>query len=322
VAVALLIAIVALPWGAAHPAGKPAKVALLSPTTSEGAAVFVAGFRQGMRDLGHVEGTTYVLELRYAESKPERFADLARELVALKPDVIVTSTDVGISAVKRETRTIPIVMTFSTDPVGTGFVTSLAHPGGNITGLSNISSELSGKRLALLKEAVPSLSRVVVLWNPDIRGAVFDYRETETVARSLRIELQSFEVTAAEDLDRAFSSLIDGHVQALIVLPGNAVATARRPELAAFAQKNRLPAMYSSAIFVDAGGLMSYGPSIPAMYRRGATYVDKILKGAKPGDLPVERPTKFELVLNLKTARAMGLTLPQSVIRRADRTIE
>ena len=199
---------------------------------------------------------------------------------------------------------------------------SLARPGGNVTGLSNISPELSGKRLELLREAVPGLSRVAFLWNPDVRGNVLDYKETEGAARSLRLQLQSVEVFRAEDLDRAFSAVTIERAQALVLPAVNPVAFANRGQIASFAQRNRLPSMYPTKEYVDAGGLMSYGPSLPDMYRRAAIYVDKILKGAKPADLPVEQPTKFELVINLKTAKALGLTIPQSLIRRADQVIQ
>jgi putative ABC transport system substrate-binding protein len=200
-------------------------------------------------------------------------------------------------------------------------VASLARPAGNITGLTNISSELSGKRLELLREAVPGLSRVAVLWNPDVRGAVLDYKETESAARSLRLELQSVEVSRAEDLDRAFSAVMSQRAQAVVVLP-NPIGFANRPRIASFALKNRLPSMYPQREYVDAGGLMAYGPSLSDLFRRSANYVDRILKGAKPGELPVEQPTKFELVLNLKTTKAIGLTIPPSLLRRADAVLQ
>jgi putative ABC transport system substrate-binding protein len=242
--------------------------------------------------------------------------------VGLKVDVIVAATDPGIAAVKRETQTIPIVMAASSDPVGTGFVASLARPGGNVTGLSNISPELSGKRLELLREVVPGLSRVAFLWNPDVRGALFDYKETEVAARSLRLQLQSVEVSRAEDFGRAFSAITKERAQALITPAGNPVGFANRGQIASFAQKNQLPSMYAQREYVDAGGLMSYGSNSAERWRRAATYVDKILKGAKPADLPVEQPTKFELVINLKTAKALGITIPNSVLVRADKVIE
>jgi len=236
--------------------------------------------------------------------------------------VIVTPADLSIAAIKRETQTIPIVMALSSDPVGAGFVASLARPGGNITGLSNISPELSGKRVELLREAVPGLSRLALLWNPEVRGAVLDYKEAASAARSLRVEVQSVEVSRAEDLDRAFSTITSWRAQALM-LPGiNPVGFANRAQIVSFAQRNRLPSMFPTKEYVDSGGLMSYGPSLVDLFRRAAGYVDKILKGAKPADLPVQQPTKFELVINLKTAKALGLTLPQSLLRRADDVIQ
>ena len=209
----------------------------------------------------------------------------------------------------------------STDPVGTGLVASLAHPGGNVTGLSNISPDLSGKRLELLKEVVPGLSRVAVPWNPDTRGAVLYYKESEAAASSLHLKLQSVEVSRRGDLDRALSSVTSEHAQAMLLLPGNPVTFSRRDEIAGFAQRNRRPSMYGLNEYVEAGGLLSYGPSTIYIYRRAATYVDRILKGVKPADLPVERPTKFELVINLKTAKAIGLTIPQTLLQRADQVI-
>lgn len=301
---------------------KIAKIAYLAPSTTEAAAPLVEAFRQGLRELGYVEGKTFVLELRYGEAKAERLPEIARELVGLKVDVIVTATDVAIAAVKRETQTIPIVMANSTDPVGTGFVASLAHPGRNVTGLSSISPELGGKRLELLKEVVPGLSRVAFLWNPDVRGAVLDYKETEGAASSLRLQLQSVEVVRAEDFDHAFSGITKEHAQALMMPAANPVGFANRSQIASFAQKNRLPSIFSQKEYVDAGGLMAYGPNTPDMHRRAATYVDKILKGAKPADLPVEQPKKFEFIVNLQTAKQIGLTIPPNVLVRADRVIK
>ena len=298
-----------------------AKIGLLSVTTPVVLASSIEAFRQALRGLGHVEGT-FVLEVRYGDGRFERLPELARELVGLKMDVILATSDVVIAAIKRETQTIPIVMVFSTDPMGTGFVASLARPGGNVTGLSNISSELSRKRLELLREAVPGLSRVAALWNPDVRGALLDYKETEGAARLLRLELQSVEVSRAEDLDRAFSAVTKQRAQALVLPGANPVGFINRGKIATFAQRNRLPSMYPTREYVEAGGLMSYGPSLPDLFRRAATYVDKILKGAKPADLPIEQPTKFELVINLKTAKALGLTIPPSLLQRADQVIE
>jgi len=301
---------------------KIAKIGYLFGSTPAATAQNIEAFRQRLRELGHVEGKTFVLELRYGEARAERFPELARELVGLKVDVIVVSTDAAIAAVKRETQTIPIVMALSNDPVGTGFVASLARPGGNVTGLSSMSPELSGKRLELVKEVVLGLSRVAFLWNPDVRGAVLEYKETEGAASSLGLQIQSVEVARAEDLDRAFSAVMKDRAQALIMPPLNPVAFGNRDQIASFVQKNKLPSMYAQREYVDAGGLMSYGPSIPDMHRRAATYVDKILKGTKPADLPVEQPRKFELVINLKTAKQIGLTIPPNVLARADRVIK
>ena len=301
---------------------KIAKIGYLLASTPAAAAHNVEAFRQGMRELGYVEGKTFILELRYGEARAEQIAALARELAGLKVDVIVASTDVAIAAVKRETQTIPIVMAVSSDPVGTGFVASLARPGGNVTGSSFMSPELSGKRLELLREVVPGLSRVAFLWNPDVRGGLLDYNQTEGAAGSLGLQLQSLEVVRAEDFDRAFSAITKERAQALIVPAPNPVGFANRGQIASFAQRNRLPSMYGQREFVDAGGLISYGPSAPHMHRRAATYVDKILKGTKPADLPVERPMKFELVMNLKTAKQIGLTIPPNVLARADKVIK
>jgi ABC-type uncharacterized transport system substrate-binding protein len=306
----------------AQQAGKMPRIGFLAPTTPTAFRPNAEAFRQGLGELGYVEGKTCVLELRYADGRPDRLPELARELVGLKLDVIVTAADPAIAAIKRETRATPIVMAFSGDPVGTGFVTSLAHPGGNITGLSGISPQLSGKRLELLKQVVPRLSRVAFLWNPDVRSSLLDYRETEATASSLRLELQSVEVSSAADLDRASSTMMRERPQGLIVSGSNPVVISNRAAVAGLALKNRLPSMSPTKEYVDVGGLMSYGPSLPAMFRQAATYVDKILKGAKPADLPVEQPTKFELVINLKTAKALGLTIPPSVLGRADEVIQ
>ena len=320
---ALLLAVAAAgPPADAQQAPKTAKIGILSATTPAALAPSVEAFKQGLRELGWVEGKSFVLEVRYGEGKVERLSELARELVAFKMHVIVTPADLSIAAIKRETQTIPIVMALSSDPVGAGFVASLARPGGNITGLSNISPELSGKRVELLREAVPGLSRLALLWNPEVRGAVLDYKEAASAARSLRVEVQSVEVSRAEDLDRAFSTITSWRAQALM-LPGiNPVGFANRAQIVSFAQRNRLPSMFPTKEYVDSGGLMSYGPSLVDLFRRAAGYVDKILKGAKPADLPVQQPTKFELVVNLKTAKALGLTLPQSLLRRADEVIQ
>ena len=230
--------------------------------------------------------------------------------------------DATIATVRRETQAIPIVMAASTDPVGTGFVASLAHPGGNLTGLSTMSPELSGKRLELLKEVVPGLTRVAFAWNPDVRGAMYDYNETSGAARTLRLQLQSVEISRAEDLDRAFSAITNQRAQGLIVQVPNPILFANRSQIVSLAQKYRLPSIYGQTEFAEAGGLMSYGSNGAERWRRAATFVDKILKGAKPGDLPVEQPTKFELVINMKSAKALGLTVPQTIMVQATRVIQ
>ena len=305
----------------AQPAPKVPKVGLLYTTSEKAAGHVIEAFRHALRELGYVEGKTVVLEVRWAEARFERLPDLARELLGLKVDVIVTSNDVATAAIQRETQTIPIVMANSIDPVGTGFVASLARPGGMVTGLSTLSAELSGKRLELLREAVPGLSRVAFLWNPDVRGNVLDYKETEGAARALRLRLQSVELSRAEDLDRAFSAVTSERAQAL-VLSANPAGYVNRGPIASFAQRNRLPIISAQREYVDAGGLMSYGHNLADLYRHAAIYVDKILKGAKPAELPVEQPTKFDLVINLKTAKTLGLTIPQSLMRRADHVIQ
>jgi putative ABC transport system substrate-binding protein len=307
---------------AGQPAPKIARIGYLSPSTPAAVAKNLEAFGQGLRELGHIEGKTFVLELRYAEARAERLPELARELVSLKVDVIVTATDVAIAAVKRETQRIPIVMANSTDPVGAGFVASLARPGGNVTGLSHVSLEVTGKRLELLKEAIPGLSRVAFLWNPGVRGDTLQYKEAEDVARALGLSLQSVEVVRGEDLDRAFSAMREQRAQAFTVAGPSPVTFSNRARIATFAQKNRLSAIYGGREFVVAGGLMSYAPSDPHLFRRAATYVDKILKGANPADLPIEQPTRFELVINLKTAKMLELTIPPAVLARADEIIQ
>jgi putative ABC transport system substrate-binding protein len=281
-------------------------------------------FRQGLRDLGYVEGRNLVIEYRSAEGKLERLPALAAELVALKVDVIVAGGEPHALAAKQATRTIPIVFTSATDPVTDGLVTSLARPGGNVTGLSNLAQELVGKRLEQLKQAVPGVSRVAVLWQP---GGVPEPTEkdilkgVEVAARALGVRLQFVEARGPADFDRAFSDMTRARAGALTVF-GGAMYFNERRRLVDLAAKNRLPAVYPVREFVDAGGLMSYGPDLADLFRRAATYVDKILKGAKPADLPVEQPTKFELVINLKAAKALGLTIPQSLLGRVDHVVE
>jgi putative ABC transport system substrate-binding protein len=282
------------------------------------------GFRQGMRDLGYVEGRNFVLEFRDAEGKLERLPALAAELVALKVDVIMVGGTLAALAAKQATTTIPIVFASAVDPVADGLVTSLARPGGNVTGLSALAPELAGKRLELLKQAVPGVGRVAVLWQPGGFGerTVNDLRrEADVAARALGVRLQFFEARGPDDFDRAFSDMANARASATTLLGGTMFLIERR-RLVDLAAKNRLPAVYGLREYVDAGGLMSYGPNNADLFRRAATYVVKILKGAKPGDLPVEQPTKFELVINLKTAKALGITIPQSVLGRADEVIQ
>ncbi len=306
----------------AQPANKVPRIGVLYTGTAATASQVSEAFRQGLRDHGYVEGQTIVVEQRFGDARPERLAVLAAELVRLEVDVIVTSTDEAIAAVKRQTGTIPIVMTAGTDPVATGFVASLGHPGGNVTGLTNVSPELSAKKLELRRDAIPGLSRVAIMWNPDpdIRGALLDYKATEEAARSLRLQLQSVEVSRAGDIDRAFKALTTGRAEALIVVPST-VTLDNRTQIASLALKHRLPSMWQLAM-ADAGGLMAYGSSLDERWRRAAAYVVRILKGAKPGDLPVEQPTNFELVINLKTAKGLGLTMPPSLLQRADQIIQ
>ena len=284
-------------------------------------------FRQGLRDLGYGEGRNVVIEYRDAEGKSERLPALAAELVALKVDVIVTeggNTVVPLAA-KQATRTLPIVFATAADAVGSGLVTSLARPGGNVTGLDSLSTELVGKRLELLTQAVPGVGQVAVLWLPGVYGERTEKEMltgAEVAARGLKVRVQFVEATRdPADLGRAFSDMTRARAGALTVLPNNMFRREHR-RLLDLAARHRLPAVYPWRDLVDTGGLMSYGASLTDLSRRAATYVDRILKGAKPGDLPVEQPTKFELVINLKTARTLGLTIPPSVLARADQIIE
>ncbi len=281
-------------------------------------------FLQGLRDLGYVEGRNVVIEIRDAEGKPERLPALAAELVALKVDVIVAPNTPQALAAKQTTRTLPIVFSFVGDPVASGLVTSLARPGGNVTGLSSLSPELVGKRLELLTQAVPGVSRVAVLWQPGFqveRTEKDQLKGADVAARALGVRLQFVEARGPADIDRAFSDMTRARAGALNVW-GSSMFTTERRRLVDLAARNRLPAVYGRREYVDAGGLMSYGSNIADLFRRAATYVDKILKGAKPADLPVEQPTKFELVINLKTAKALGLTIPPSLLARADEVIQ
>ena len=277
-------------------------------------------FRQGLRELGYVEGENIAIEWRFAEGKLDQVPRNARELVRLKVDIIVTTGPADTRAAKEATSEIPIVMAQDSDPVGDGFVVSLARPGGNITGLSNLASEISGKRLELLKETVPKLSHVAVLRNLNEPGNAQALTETQLAAQSFGIILQYFDVKNLKDAENAFRQARKERNQAVLML-ANAVVSNYPAEIAKLAVKNRVPAIHIRRDFVESGGLMSYGPSLLDLWHRAATYVDKILKGAKPADLPVEQPTKFEFVINLKTAKQIGLTIPPNVLARADRVI-
>jgi putative ABC transport system substrate-binding protein len=320
----LALSIVASPFASeAQPAAKVARIGYLAANLTASPHLREA-FLQGLRDLGYIEGRNVVIEYRDAAGKYERFPALVAELVSLKVDVIVVTSTPAAVAVKQATRTIPIVFTWAADPVGSGLVTSLARSGGNITGLSILAPDIIGKRLELLKQAVPGVSRVAALWHPGdyVERMEKDMlTEADRAARALGLRLQVVEARGPEDFDRAFSDMTRARADAVTVQSTNIFFIERR-RLVDLAAKNRLPAMYLTREFVDAGGLMSYGPNIADLHRRAATYVDKILKGAKPGDLPVEQPTKFELVINLKTAKALGLTIPPSLLVRADHVID
>jgi len=316
----------AVGWPVAANAQQAAKIARIGYLSTDlaGGSVLREAFRQGLRDLGYVEGRNVVIEYRDAEGKLDRLPALAVELVALKVDVIVAPTDLATLAAKQATRTIPIVFTLVPDPVGSGLVTSLARPGGNATGLSNLTAHLVGKRLQLLTQAVPGVSRVAALWAPNAPGERTEkdmLKGAEVAARALGVRLQVVETRGPEDFDRAFSDMTSAGAGALTMLPSSMLFNERR-RLVDLAAKHRLPAVHYARQFVDAGGLMAYGANAADLHRRAATYVDKILKGAKPADLPVEQPTKFELAINLKTAKALGLEVPPLLIAQADELIE
>jgi putative ABC transport system substrate-binding protein len=308
---------------AAQPAGKVFRIGILSnvPRADPDGSRLWGAFIQGLRDLGYVEGQNIRIEERSSEGKYERLPDLAKELVRLKVDIIVAPASQNVLAAKQATRTIPIVMMSHPDPVGMGLVPSLARPGGNVTGLSALSPEMWGKQLELLKETVPRVSRVAVLGNPTNAAYPLFLREVKVAARSLGVQLQTLEARGPDDLERAFAAMTRERAGALLVQSDGMflLHRGRIPDLAA---KSRLPAMYGVREFVDAGGLMVYAASLPDSFRRAATYVDKILKGARPGDLAVEQPTKFDWVINLKTAKALGLTIPPALLLRADEVIE
>ncbi len=319
---ALLVAILAAPLPSeGQRSGQVARIGFLGGGSPAINAPILEAFRQGMRDHGNVEGQAFTIEPRYAEGRPVRLPDLAAELVRLKVDLIVTQSYPAAHAAKQATATIPIVIYAAGDPIGTGLVASLARPGGNITGVSFQETELSVKRLQLLKEAVPRLSRVAVLWNTADLGMSLRFREVQKEAPALGLTLHPLGVHEPGDFDGAFSAMTRDRPHALFVV-SDVFTSRNRRRILDFAARSRLPAMYEFASYVNDGGLISYGPSFSEMSRRAAYLVDRILKGAKPADLPVEQPTRFELVINLKTAKALGLTIPPSIMVRADQVIQ
>ena len=305
----------------AQQASTVARIGLLSPFSPSTAAVWHKSFRQGLRDLGWVEGKNINIEYRYADGREDRLPDLATDLVRLKVNVIVTTVNTDTLAAKNATRTIPIVMASAGDPVGGGLVKSLARPGGNITGLSQIAPDLAGKRLQLLKEIIPRLARVAVLWNPQGTTSPIAWREIQLPAQELSVKLQSLPITSPNDFDKAFEDATQAHVDALIIMPdplfaGNLI------RLAELSTKSRIPSMFHLREYADHGGLIVYGVDRTDQFYRAAAYVDRILKGTNPAELPIEQPTKFELVINLKTAKALGLTVPPALLTSADEVIE
>jgi putative ABC transport system substrate-binding protein len=314
----------ALAWAGAARAQAPVKVpriGLLSPYSPSYTARWDQAFRLGLRDLGWVEGKNIGIEYRYAEGRRDRFPELAADLVRRKVDVIVVAGISAALAAQNATKVIPIVMAAGVDPSVSGLGESLARPGGNVTGTSQMTFELGGKRLELLKEMVPKLSRVAVLWNPQAAGSTLNWKEIQGPARQLGVQLHSLEVRSPNDFDQAFEAATKTRAGALFILPDQ-VFQANMKRIVDFAARSRLPSIFHLSEFADADGLVTYGPDRADLYRRAATYVDKILKGAKPGDLPIDRATRFELVINMKTAKALGITIPQSVLVRADRVIE
>ena len=320
--VALLIAFAM--YGAvatAQPTAKIPRIGILATFSQSVIAARVEGFQQGLRELGYVEGKNIVIEWRSGDGSNDRMRALAAELVGLKVDVLVSPGPTATRVFKEATSTIPIVMAQDTDPVGSGFVASLARPGGNITGLATLAPEMGGKQLDLLKEIVPKLSRVAVIGNSTVPGDAQAIRETLLAAGAYEIYLRYLDVPDPKDLETTFRVAAKGRADGLLVL-GNPNLNARRKQVVDLAVKHKLPATYTRPEYIEAGGLMYYGTNYPDLFRRAATYVDKILKGAKPADLPIEQPTKFEFVINVKAAKQIGLTIPPNVLARADRVIK
>jgi len=321
VLVALAAAGSLLPLGVRAQPSKVFRIGFLGNSTAALEANLVSPFREGLRDRGYVEGRNIVIEYRWAEGNYGRFPKLVAELAALDVDLIVTAGTPAALAVERVAPTIPLVMVAVGDPVGTGLVATLAHPGGNATGLTSIAPDLEGKRLELLSEIVPDLSSVSILWNPTNPFHVSAEKNARAAAKVLRVKVHSAAVRTAAEFGPAFDAIASEHPGALIML-ADRVFLHNRARIVEFAARNRIPAVYAYRELVDAGGLMSFGPNYADMHRRAASYVDRILKGAKPGDLPVELPTKFELVINLNTAKALGLTIPRTVLLRADEVVQ
>jgi putative tryptophan/tyrosine transport system substrate-binding protein len=297
------------------------RIGYLAPTSLSALAARTEAFRQGLRELGYVEGKNVIIEWRSAEGKFDRLPALAAELVRLKVDVIVTTGPTATRAAKDATNTIPIVMTNEGDPVGTGIVASLARPGGNITGLSTLAPELSGKRLELLKEILPKLSRVAVFRTSTQPGIAQTLNDVELAAKALGVQLQYLDVVDPKDIATAFRAAVKGRAEAVLWMVAGGVGNAQQTQVVELAGKNRLPVIYQNPRFVEAGGLMTYGVNVNDLDRRAAIYVDKILKGRKPADLPVEQPMKFEFIVNLKAAKQIRLTIPPNVLVRADKVI-
>ena len=319
--VGLVLSILAAPFAAeAQQTRKVARIGVLGGQSPDISPPILA-LSQGLRELGWVEGQNIAIEWRWAQGKNERYPDLAAELVKLKVDIIVAATTGGVQAAQKATRTIPIVMGFVSDPVALGLIANLARPGGNITGLGVPTPEMAGKRLQFLREVVPTVARIAVLSDPSQPGISVDLRGTEAAARALGVQLQVWEARSGSELDRAFTAIARERAAGIIILPSTTLF-AYRAHIAQLAAKHRLPTSGWARELTEAGCLMSYGASLSDVARRAAYFVDKILKGAKPGDLPVEQPTKFDFIINLKTAKALGLTIPPSLLARADQVIE
>ena len=322
-AVVLLLFSASLGTAAAQPAGKVSRVGYLFLGSHSDPLIqrFLEAFSQGLRELGYVDGQNIGIESRWAEGRHDRLPALAADLVRSKVDVIVVGSGAGTQAAQQATRTIPIVMSTVADAVGSGLVAGLARPGGNVTGLTVMSPDLAGRQLQLLKEVVPKVSQVAFLRNPDNPSSAAWSREAEAAARALGVRLQTLEARNPEEIDRAFAAMTRERARALLICP-DGIFLSRRRQIAELAATRRLPSIYGTTEYAEAGGLMAYSANFLDVQRRAATFVDKILKGAKPADLPVEQPTKFELVINLRTAKAIGLTIPTSLLQHADQIID